>query len=647
MFGNYAKLTLQNERLQLVTSGQSRAILWRDILYPPTISDGLFGLSIKIPLSKSNEVLKVRIERCGYTNEQCQALWVASHSKCLIHTIDKIERLLKTQYLSSKNLELVTEIIGSLVPHWLSWRPCIMLPENLRQAIYTVTEFTQWQSDDIEAFRSAYISFQAKQHKPFFDCIESRPLTEAQRRACIIQDNRQLLLAGAGTGKTSVMAARARFLVHSTGTKAEQILLLAYGNEAAKELKQRMGEEFNCFTFHALGMHIIEAVEGQKPILSALLSEQVKMQAFMRDTLQVLCLQPSYQALFIQFCQQECHTHITDVTAFLNGPSSKSVLQHIATLISHYKNASLLKQLPTIELEHTQLLECLKPIVAEYQLYLKNEQAIDFEDMIGKAIDYLERRKYFVPWHHVMVDEFQDLSPVRAKLLNALLQQSKQSFLFAVGDDWQSIYRFSGADVRLITHFNEHFGEATVTALDKTFRYPQQILDVSSQFVCANPGQLVKQLSASTQSVTPAFNKYSVDDDNEALDTVLEKLAQYGESSVLLLARYHRMLPTKQRLEQLQRKYPYLELKAMTFHASKGKEAQFTILMGLYEGKGGFPAHARAQPLLNSMLSKEGTYPYAEERRLFYVALTRAKQQIILFEPKTNPSPFLHELNVN
>ncbi|MBD1584561.1 UvrD-helicase domain-containing protein [Pseudoalteromonas sp. S16_S37] len=621
--------------------------MWRDILYPPTISNGLLGFTIKIPLFESGEVHCVRIENCTYTNEHCQALWAASHSARLIRAIAKIERLLKTRYLSSQNLTLVTDLIASFIPQWLSWSPSIVLPENLLQAIHTLRELAQWQSDDIATFRRAYISYQAIKYQQFFDSIESQPLTEAQRRACIIQDNRQLLLAGAGTGKTSVMAARAKFLVHSTGISAAQILLLAYGNEAAKELKQRVGKEFNCSTFHALGMNIIEAVEGQKPTLSTLLSEPVKMQAFIRDTVQVLCLQPSYQALFTQFCRHECHTQVTDVKEFLNGSSSKAVLKHIATLISHYKNTSLLKLLSKIELKNAQLLECLKPIVAEYQLYLKNERAIDFEDMIGKAIGYLEQRKFIVPWHHIMVDEFQDLSPVRAKLLNALLKQSKQSHLFAVGDDWQSIYRFSGADVRLITHFSEHFGEASVSALDKTFRYSQQILDVSSQFVCANPTQLVKQLSACTQSSLPAFNKYSVDDDSESLDTVLERLTQQGVSSVLLLARYHRMLPTKQRLEQLQRKYPCLELKAMTFHASKGKEAQCCILMGLYEGRGGFPAQTRPQPLLNSMLSAEGAYPYAEERRLFYVALTRAKQQVILLEPKTNPSPFLDELNVN
>ncbi|BBN81162.1 hypothetical protein PA25_11470 [Pseudoalteromonas sp. A25] len=648
VIAKHVKLVLQNDGIQLYGKQQHKFYLWRDMLSPPRLSAGMFFCDVKISLLACGTVDCVKVEKGKFSQANFQALWVSQNAAHLISTIGKIERLLQARYLSASNLVLVRDIISSLAPRWLSWQPDVKLTEPLLQAIYTLRELAQWQANDIEAFRDAYILYQENKYEQFFANVERQPLTSAQRRACIVQDNRQLLLAGAGTGKTSVMAARAKFLVCSSGEKAENILLLAYASEAANELQQRVGADFNCFTFHALGMHIIEAVEGHKPKISSLVTEQQKKLQFISDTIQALCLAPHYYSQFKQFCLQECQTPIGEITEFFSSVNCSTVLKHIAVLIGHYKNTSVLKQLSKIELHHASLLECLKPIVGEYQLYLKNEQAIDFEDMIAKTIAYLEQGKFIVPWRHIMVDEFQDLSPVRAKLLQALLKHANQSQLFAVGDDWQSIYRFSGADVSLITHFKEYFGAATVGQLDQTFRYPQQILDVSSQFVCANPSQLVKHMRAHIDYDHNSFVKCPVDNEHDALKAILNQLAQqYGQLSVLLLARNHKMLPSKQQLKQLKSQFSGLELKAMTFHASKGKEAQFCIIMGLYDGKGGFPAQSRTQPLLESMLASQEPYPHAEERRLFYVALTRARQQVILLEPKTNASPFLQELNID
>lgn len=645
VFAQYTHLNANSKQLELVSTTCSHCFLWEEMFCPPSISSGIILFRVKITLSNKT-IHNVTVARCNEVNVHFQQFWIAKHGNTLINTIGKIEQLLQRQYLSFGNLKRVREIVAKIVPQWLSWQPIITLPDDLRQALYTLEEIQQWQDTDIAGFRHAYINYQAHQFKHFFDNVEKLPLTEAQRRACIVQDERQLLLAGAGTGKTSVMVARAQFLVHCAAANAKQVLLLAYGSEAAKELKKRAGESFSCMTFHALGLHIIEMVEGQKPKLSDLVSDQTQKHMFILDTLQALCLQPSYHTIFKQFCQVECHITVGDAVAFLNSPKCSVVVKHIATLISHYKNSRLLSKLPQVEVDCSELLECIKPIIGEYQLYLESEQAIDFEDMIAKAINYIENNQFVVPWVHIMVDEFQDLSPIRAKLLHTLLGKSKKRYLFAVGDDWQSIYRFSGADVKLTTHFSEYFGVATVDVLDQTFRYPQAILDVSSQFVCANPTQIFKQLTAYTCSSIAAFVVKLVESDDMALESSLAQVARNGESSVFLLARFHKQLPTKQRLTELREMFRSLNIKAMTFHASKGKEAQFCILMGLHEGKSGFPAQVRVRPLLNAMLPEQESYPYAEERRLFYVALTRAKQQVFLFKPNDKPCRFLDELEI-
>ena len=127
-----------------------------------------------------------------------------------------------------------------------------------------------------------------------------------------------------------------------------------------------------------------------------------------------------------------------------------------------------------------------EPIYALYQQHLRDTQTIDFEDMIGLAIRYVENEQYQSPYRYVLVDEFQDISASRACLLKALLHQNTQHSLFCVGDDWQSIYRFTGSDVSITQNFSDTFGYAATSVLGTTFRFNNQISDVSSQFIMRN-----------------------------------------------------------------------------------------------------------------------------------------------------------------
>ncbi|OHU87632.1 hypothetical protein BET10_09415 [Pseudoalteromonas amylolytica] len=598
-------------------------------------------------LGAQGRVLTVTLAHSGCTNDALQRYWLNHHAHRLIKAIGKVEDSLKNQYLSESNLDLVKQTVAVLERQWLSWTLHITPTSEFEQALYTLKELQQWQANDIAAFRAKYIQYYANKYQHFFDSVEAQPLTAAQRQACIIRDDSHLLLAGAGTGKTSVMVSRAKFLVYSDVATPEQVLLLAYGSEAAKELKQRAGESFECLTFHALGMLVIAAVEGKQPQLSELTNDAKKRFRFVQDTLQVLCLQPGYKGLFEQFCIKECHIQPNlDLAEFIRSARCKAVIAHITSLLSVYKNVVALGQLTRIASQQSDLLKCLTPIIDEYQSYLDTEGAIDFEDMIAKAIAYIEADRFNVPWQHIMVDEFQDLSPIRAELLKALMKAKNKRYLFAVGDDWQSIYRFSGADITLTTQFEAHFGRVTITALDKTFRYPQDVLDISSRFVCANPHQLKKYVKSARTETGPTLQMETVECEANTLEKVLAQLNDKGEACVLLLARFHKMLPSRDELVDLQGKFKALKIRAMTFHAAKGKEAEYAVIMGLYEGHTGFPANRPIQPLMEAMLPARETFSFAEERRLFYVALTRAKRRVYLFKPQDNACRFLAELEI-
>ncbi len=138
----------------------------------------------------------------------------------------------------------------------------------------------------------------------------------------------------------------------------------------------------------------------------------------------------------------------------------------------------------------------MSPLMKDWKAALKAENAVDFSGLIHQAVNILDKGRFVSPWKHILVDEFQDISPQRASLLAALRRQNSQTTLFAVGDDWQAIYRFSGAQLSLTTAFNHYFGEGDCCALDTTYRFNGRIGEIANGFIQQNPHQLSKPLNS-------------------------------------------------------------------------------------------------------------------------------------------------------
>ena len=235
------------------------------------------------------------------------------------------------------------------------------------------------------------------------------------------------------------------------------------------------------------------------------------------------------------------------------------------------------------------------------------------------------------------MDEFQDISPQRAALLAALRKQNTQTTLFAVGDDWQAIYRFSGAQLSLTTAFNHYFGEGDCCALDTTYRFNGRIGEIANGFIQQNPHQLAKPLNSLQAGDKKAVTLLP----DDKLDALLDKLSGYAkpEQRILILARYHHLRP--QALEKAATRWPKLSIDFMTIHASKGQQADYVIIVGLQAGQDAFPAPARESVMEAALLPQPEDYPDAEERRLLYVALTRARHRVWLLYSKEQPSAFV------
>ncbi|MCY4529156.1 MAG: UvrD-helicase domain-containing protein, partial [Chloroflexi bacterium] len=227
--------------------------------------------------------------------------------------------------------------------------------------------------------------------------------------------------------------------------------------------------------------------------------------------------------------------------------------------------------------------------------------------------------KWETHYRYVLVDEFQDISAGRMKLLQALNRDDTAYFL--VGDDWQSINRFAGSDVGLLRNCGDYLGHVQIRTLNKTFRFGDGILGPSTEFVLSNPEQWKRTLTSASVTVDRGITVI-YEDPAAGLQRAREDIqtsAPVNGHSVLVLGRY------KSSEKALQGKTPSDEFS--TVHRAKGRESDYLVVLDLKDGRWGFPSKVEDDPLLELVLppASGGGYPFAEERRLFYVAMTRAR----------------------
>ena len=647
----------------------------------------------------------------------------------------------------------------------------------------------------------------------FLDRVEARPLTDEQRRAVCVDDDRNLVVAAAGSGKTSVMVAKAGWLVERGDRRPDELLVLAFARNARDELVDRVetrlggaaAGDITVQTFHALGLAIIGEAEGRRPTLATVAQDDTALLELVNGIVDDLLKHPDHGRALIRWLaygsapyraeheftsqgeywdyvrsheirslpgelvksHEEClianflylngvpyeyerpyehdtatatkaqykpDFHLTEAGIYIEHFALSAADQtppfidrdkyledrkwkldlHAAcgtTLVqtfSHEQAAGRLTEnlrekleeqgvplrpiprdeifevlneqgrvapfirLVTTFLQHFKgsrmsvgavrrrraarmpasgradaFLRVFEPIFERYQETLSRAGEIDFHDMINRATDHVTSGRYQTPYGYILVDEFQDISPGRAALVKALLDQNPGTQLFAVGDDWQAIYRFAGSDIAMMREFGARFGGAARTDLETTFRCSEGIAAVATRFVLANPDQIAKSVRT-VHDVEGAGIRlgFGGDETTPLLDEALGHIAADAKAadrrpSVLLLGRYRHLKPD---LDRLTAEYPTLDISYRTVHAAKGLEADYVAVLGLCAGKYGFPSEMTDDPLLNLVLSEPQGHPNAEERRLLYVAMTRARHRTFLLEEGGHRSTFVEEL---
>jgi len=297
-------------------------------------------------------------------------------------------------------------------------------------------------------------------------------------------------------------------------------------------------------------------------------------------------------------------------------------------------------------------------IAAEWEKRLQRGNFIDFEDMLILAAGHVESGAYKSPFTLILADEFQDSSRARVRLLKALAAQSSPpAHLCVVGDDWQGINRFAGSDITVMTEFETAFDHATRLTLNTTFRCPQDLCDVSSKFIQANPAQIRKKVRTTNPLTKTPMLAYGFADQGSIVGHVEKQLAHMhhlasngklvpakgAQITVMLLGRYRDDKPSA--LESWQQRFgERLKIDFRTAHGSKGLEAQYVFVLNVVEGTRGFPSQIQDDPALQLAMPAPDPFPMAEERRLFYVAMTRARNQVRFYTTLGQPSRFLVEL---
>lgn len=313
----------------------------------------------------------------------------------------------------------------------------------------------------------------------------------------------------------------------------------------------------------------------------------------------------------------------------------------------------------------------------EYERWLKENKAVDFEDMINESARILKGVNDMhqkLDFKYVIVDEYQDISRQRFDLTKALSEVTNAKII-AVGDDWQSIYAFSGSDITLFTNFAKKMGYAKLLKIVKTYRNSQDVIDIAGNFIQKNEEQIAKRLISPKRINDPVViytydGTYKGKNGNRrsgsnyalayAVQTAIERLLEYKKmenispGTILLLGRFGfdgDRLERTGLFEYINRgskirsvKYPNLDITYMTAHSSKGLGYDDVIIINGKNETYGFPSKVEDDPVLAFVIKGDRSIDYAEERRLFYVAMTRTKNRVFMVAPEQNPSEFLIEL---
>ena len=354
--------------------------------------------------------------------------------------------------------------------------------------------------------------------------------------------------------------------------------------------------------------------------------------------------------------QEKTDAELYDMVLPPNSKHEKAFIRLVVTFVTLIKSScksvdEVLRQTKNAGDERSTFIikNIFQPVYKRYIEELANINQIDFTDAILQATDIC-RSSHPVKYDYIIVDEFQDISVDRYNFLKVLREGNPPAKLYCVGDDWQSIYRFSGSDMALFNQFSDYFGQTEINKIETTYRFGEPLVSLSSQFIQRNEAQIKKNIHPFNPQVKTElqFCDYERRDYCNVIGQLVASIPL--DKSVFLLGRYSfddYYLSFMYKSVKEGNRFFYIigdrKIEFLTVHKSKGLEADYVIILQCNKDTYGFPSLVSDDPVLNYVLTKNDQYPYGEERRLFYVAITRAKVKTYILYDRRFPSVFVDE----
>lgn len=354
--------------------------------------------------------------------------------------------------------------------------------------------------------------------------------------------------------------------------------------------------------------------------------------------------------------QEKTDAELYNMALPSNSKQEKAFIRLVVTFVTLIKSScksidEVLRQAKNAGDERSTFIikNIFQPVYERYIEELKNSNLIDFTDAILQATDIC-RSSHPMKYDFIIVDEFQDISVDRYNFLKVLREGNSPAKLYCVGDDWQSIYRFSGSDMALFNQFSDYFGQTEINKIETTYRFGEPLVSLSSQFIQRNEAQIKKNIHPFNPQVKTElqFCDYERRDYCNVIGQLIASIPL--KKSVFLLGRYSfddYYLSFMYKSVKEGNRFFYIigdrKIEFLTVHKSKGLEADYVIVLQCNKDTYGFPSLVNDDPVLNYVLTKNDQYPYGEERRLFYVAITRAKVKTYVLYDRRFPSVFVDE----
>lgn len=542
-----------------------------------------------------------------------------------------------------------------------------MLNDYISKKDAKVFKITEHERNELN---KKYINNKLIELKDYFDNLyndvdNNIKLDEEQRIAILTDEDYNMIIAGAGSGKTTTMAAKVKYLVDIKKINPKDIVVISFTNKAVDELKQRINVDFkiDCpiFTFHKFGLVLLnnkklKVLDNSNSIINEyfennICSNNKKLKKFIK------LFKSYFNIPYLSFIFKDFNNYydfkkkifgIFKIDIKNKNLYYKGFIVFCSNIIQQIKIRNVdFNCFNNIDKQYLFFIDFLKELYTYYNRKLKESNYLDFEDIINEATNCLADRK--LNYKYVIVDEYQDISMQRFKLLKKVSDVSN-SKVIAVGDDWQAIYNFSGSDINLFTNFYMFFGYASVLKITRTYRNSQQLIDIAGNFIMKNEKQIKKKLISSKTLFDCLEIVFYTNDRIKKLHYCLNDIInKYGNNQkILLLGRYAFDINkyigkyfkiNGNKVESL--KYPLLDITFLTVHSSKGLGFDQVIILNCNDGVYGFPSKIVDNyfvTLINNNCQIE------EERRLFYVALTRTKNKVYILSAKSNLSSFVLEL---